>query len=159
MSVDVFETVLGVPAHPLLIHAAVVFVPLLIIGAVGYAVLPRFRARINWAVAALAVVAPLSALLAKLSGDALRARMARLRLASPQMLDKIDEHRGYGTITLYLTIALGVVALIMVLVPAARRRPIDPVLWIVLTVGLGIATGYYVFRTGDTGAHAVWNGY
>jgi hypothetical protein len=28
----------------------------------------------------------------------------------------------------------------------------------VLTVALGAATGYYVFRTGDTGAHIVWSG-
>jgi hypothetical protein len=28
----------------------------------------------------------------------------------------------------------------------------------VLTVGLSLVSAWYVFRTGDTGAHIAWNG-
>jgi len=28
----------------------------------------------------------------------------------------------------------------------------------VVTVGLALASAYYVFRAGDTGAHVVWTG-
>jgi hypothetical protein len=155
----VFETFFGLPLHPLVIHAAVVFIPLLIIGAVVYALLPRWRARTDWAVVLLAVIAPLSALLAKLSGDAFRARLARLHEGSPQLLDRIDEHRHFGTVTLYVTIALGVVTLVAALVPRVWEKATTAIPLVVVIVVLAIATGYYVFRTGDTAAHIVWQGF
>lgn len=156
----VFETFFGLPLHPLVIHAAVVFVPLLIVGALVYVLVPALRPKLDWAVVVLGVIAPLSALLAKLSGDAFRARMVNRHLATPAILSKIDEHRHFGTITLYVTIALGLVALAAVLLPALRQR--TPAVWVplaVVTIGLSIATGYYVFRTGDSAAHIVWQGY
>ncbi|HEX2356851.1 MAG TPA: hypothetical protein VHI50_10380, partial [Micromonosporaceae bacterium] len=66
-----FEEILGVPAHPLLVHAAVVFVPLLIAAALAYALVPALRGRVGWAVALLAVAAPLAAWFATLSGNRL----------------------------------------------------------------------------------------
>ena len=96
----VFESFFGLPLHPLLVHAAVIFIPLLVIGALIYALVPQLRARIDWAVVLLAVIAPLSALFSKLSGDAFRARIVNRNLASPSILDKIDEHRHFGTVTL-----------------------------------------------------------
>ena len=148
---------MGLPLHPLVVHAAVVFIPLLIAGALAYALVPRLRPRLGWVVVALAIVAPLTALVSKLSGDAFRARQARNNTATPEILAKIDEHRGLGTITLYLTIALALVALALVLL---RQRPVvvSGVL-IVAAVVLGLVTGYYVFRTGDSAARIVWNGY
>jgi hypothetical protein len=154
----VFETILGIPAHPLLIHAAVVFVPLLVVGAIGYVAAPNLRPRITWAVFLLAIVAPLCALASKLSGDAFRARLVRLKLSSPQILTKIDEHRHYGTMTAIVTAALGVLTLLLVLVPALRKGPLG---WVVgaATVVVAVVTSYYVFKTGDTGAHIVWSGF
>ncbi len=158
MSDGVFETVFGLPAHPLLIHAAVVFVPLLIFAGLVYAFVPQLRSRVAWAVAILAVVGPLSALAAKLSGDAFRARIVRKHLASPEILSKVDAHRHFGTLTVYLSVALGVVVLLLLLVPALRQRVIGAVSAVVV-LGLAVATGYYVYRTGDTCAHIVWSGY
>jgi hypothetical protein len=163
----VFETFFGLPLHPLLVHAAVVFIPLLVVGALVYALIPRWRPRIEWAVVLLAVIAPLSALFSKLSGDAFRARIARRNLASPAILDKIDVHRHYGTITLYVTLALGVVVLVATLgprlvpnlVPVLWQRPATAVPLIVVTIGLAVVSSYYVFRTGDSAAHLVWQGY
>jgi len=43
----VFEQLLGLPAHPLLLHATVVFVPLLALGTIAYAVVPRLRRRVR----------------------------------------------------------------------------------------------------------------
>ena len=45
MTTDVFATFGGLPLHPLIIHATVVFVPLLVLFAIGYAVVPRLRGR------------------------------------------------------------------------------------------------------------------
>ncbi len=157
-----FNHILGIPAHPLLIHAAVVFIPLLIVGAIVYAAWPPFHPRIFWAVAALAIVAPFSALFAKLSGQDLRNELIAKNIVG--QLAKIDRHNSYGNDTFYWTIALGVVTLALLAyyarvkksgagIPMAAR-----VTATVVTVVLGAVVGYYIFRTGDTGAHIAWAG-
>jgi uncharacterized membrane protein len=157
VSTAVFETFLGIPLHPLLVHTAVVFVPLLVVAALAYALVPRLRHRVGWLLVGLAVIAPLCALASKLSGDAFRARLAR-RHASAQLLSQIDGHRHLGTILVWLVAALGVVALLLALLPAVRQAKAVSLTLVVLTVGLSLASAYYVFRTGDTGAHIAWGG-
>jgi hypothetical protein len=178
-----FEEVLGIPAHPLLVHAAVVFVPLQILAAFAYAIVPYVRRLIAWLVVALAVVAPLAALFSKLSGDAFRARLIRNGSVGPPVLDKISQHSSYGNNTLYFSIGLSVAMLALVAVQVLRsRRPATAgaaagdgeeahkgdqqakgsiIVAAVLTVAVlvvGAFTGYYVFKTGDSGAHIVWSG-
>ena len=70
-----FDQVNGLPVHALVLHAAVVFVPLLALGAVVYALAGRWRAKIAWAVLLLAVTAPVTALVAMLSGNKLQERL------------------------------------------------------------------------------------
>jgi uncharacterized membrane protein len=156
VSWSVFETFNGLPLHPLVVHAAVVFIPLLIAAVLAYAFVPRVRSRLDWLVVGLAVVAPLTALTAKITGDAFRAREVRRHTASPAVLAKIDHHRLLGTWTLYVTIALGLVALALVLV---RRRPVAvSALLVVAALGLSVAGGILVYLTGDSAAHIVWGG-
>jgi glucan phosphoethanolaminetransferase (alkaline phosphatase superfamily) len=158
----VFETVLGIPAHPLLIHAAVVFVPLLVVGAIVYPLVPRVRDRIRWALLALAVIAPLSALAAMLSGQAFKARLHRNGRITPEFIPKIDQHQAYGTRTFYWTLGLGLATLVLIgYAWRAKDRPLPKWYWTVgsaLTIVVGAVVGYYVFKTGDTGAHIVWSG-
>jgi hypothetical protein len=157
VSTNVLETFLGVPLHPLMIHTAVVFVPLLVLAALAYALVPGLRPRVGWVLVGLAVIAPLCTLLSKLSGDAFRARLAR-HGASGSLLSLVDAHRHFGTILVYVVAALGVVALLLVLLPAARQsKPVSLTL-VVLAVGLSLVSAYYVFRTGDSGAHIAWSG-
>jgi uncharacterized membrane protein len=151
------ETFLGIPLHPLLIHTAVVFVPLLVLGALVYSLVPRLRARVGWLLIGLAVIAPLCTLASKLSGDAFRARLAR-HGASANLLGQVDAHRHFGTILTWVVAVLGIVALLLVLLPAVKRDKFVELGFIVVTVGLSLVSAYYVFRTGDSGAHIVWNG-
>ncbi len=159
-----FTTILGIPAHPLLIHFAVVLVPLLIGVAVVYALWPAARNRLDWALALLAVAAPIAAWFARISGLNFKQRLIDRKLTSPQNLVKIAQHQSYGTKTLWWTVALAVVALAMLYYDRFVRRGArfsDPV-WLVgtvVTIVLGTIVGYYVFRTGDTGAHIVWSGF
>lgn len=158
-----FTTILGIPAHPLLIHAAVVFVPLLIAAVVVYALLPAARGRLDWALAGLAIVAPFAVWFAKISGQNFRQRLIDRKLISPQILVKINQHMSYGTTTLWWTIALAVVALALLYYDKKiRKGAFNDVTWIIGTVVLLVLagfTGYYIFRTGDTGAHIVWSGF
>lgn len=159
----VFEEFMGIPAHPLLIHAAVVFVPLLILVGLGYALVPALRKYLWWAALLLAVAAPGAALLAKLSGDAFRARLVRNDMATPEGLAAIDEHRTFGTNLVYAALALGVLLIVLVLLsrsrtpdaPARSSTPVTIALTVAVLAASG-AAGYYVFQAGDTGARMVW---
>jgi len=171
-----FDEILGKPAHPLLIHAAVVFVPLLVGFALAYALVPFVRRFTWWIVIGLAVIAPFAAWFATISGNRLRTRLAAGGI-SPDVLRNIDVHRDWGDKTLWATVGLAVlsaalVALNMLRRPAtgtgdgdapggtpAARSTGSMVLTIVVTVALVVFAGfsaYYVFKTGDSGAHTVW---
>ena len=153
----IFETITGLPLHPLVIHAVVLLVPLLALAGFAYVLVPRLRGRIGWLSVLLALAAPAVTLVAKISGDAFRRRIVRKHLANPAILVKIDSHRSLGTITLYLTIALAIVVLLLVLLRTLPRA--GSVVLGVITIGLGLVTIYYVYRTGDAGARIVWTGY
>jgi len=157
----VFDEVLGLPAHPLLVHAAVVFVPLFVAAAVVYVLVPFTRRWITWAVVGLAVVTPFAAWFTTLSGNTFRNKLISQGLAQ-EVLVKIDEHRSFGDRTLWAVLALAVVTVAVVLVQqfwAAGTGPGKLVVTIVLSVVVLALSGvslYYVFKTGDSGSRIVW---
>jgi hypothetical protein len=167
----VFEEFMGVPFHPLLVHAAVVFVPLLALLAVAYALLPFVRAHVRWVLGVLAVVAPLATLISKISGDAFfRRRQARGTGPDSELYAQIQSHQHLGTIALYWTITLGVLTLIVVYLirptlaavsahatGVTRSRAVQIAITVLLVVDAAI-TLYYVVRTGDSGAKTAWTG-
>lgn len=120
---------LGLPAHPLIIHAAVVFIPLQALAAIVYAVLPRIRRAIWWAVVALAVIGPIAAWGARLSGDAFKERKVA-EGANGQFLADINEHQSFGNWTSLAATALGLATLAMIYVvlprPTGSAAPTAP---------------------------------
>jgi uncharacterized membrane protein len=159
--VSVFKEIMGLPAHALIVHAAVIFVPLLVLFAVAYAVLPRLRARIGWAAAALAVIAPVATFFAMESGEELEAVLVAKQY-SAEILDQVHEHQGYGESLFWYTLGLGVATGLLLLVTSRRRKASLPS-WLGLVLAgivvvLGVITAGYVYLTGDSGAQAVWQG-
>jgi hypothetical protein len=114
---------------------------------------------VGWAAVLLAVAAPLTALVARQSGGALRDRMVADGLSGPP-LAAIDDHMGYGNLTFLFSLVLGVVTLVMVYLTLRRtERPLPRAAELGLTVimvALAAVSSYYVFKTGDSGAQAVW---
>jgi uncharacterized membrane protein len=164
-----FEEFQGIPMHPLLVHAAVVLLPLQVAAGIAYAVLPRFRRYLGWFVAGVAVAAPLAAYIARLSGQALRDRLIRNGTSDAGVLASIQEHNDFADLAMYSSIALGVLMLGLLILEMRRTRAatdgagagglyIVMIVVMVLTIGAGGATGYYVFQTGDTGAKMTWTG-
>ncbi|MFC7528024.1 DUF2231 domain-containing protein [Actinoplanes sp. GCM10030250] len=157
-----FDQVNGLPVHILVLHAAVIFVPLLVLGSIVYAFVAPWRPKIGWAVGLLAVVAPGAALITKLSGTELYNRLISEERVSPAGRAILDQHMGYGDRTTWFAIALGVVTLILVALtwrnPRALPRIADLAFAVVVLV-LGGLAAYYVFQTGDSGATAVWGSY
>lgn len=160
-----FERFMGIPSHPLLIHAAVVFIPLLVVAALVFGLVPGLRTRIWWATALLAVAAPVAAFLSKESGEALEV-ILKAKGFGPEILDQVETHQGYGDLTFWFTLVLGLLVLGQVYLaghfprmsaPAGLPAVVSTALAVVSGV-LALITAYYVYKTGDTGAKAVWTG-
>jgi len=67
----ILDSLFGLPAHPLLVHGAVVLVPLAALGTIVIAFWPAARERIGWITTGLGVVGFVFAFLAKESGESL----------------------------------------------------------------------------------------
>lgn len=168
-----WEEISGLPLHPLAVHAPLVLVPLLIVVAVGYAVIPPIRQRLAWALVALAVLAPVAVLVARLSGDAFRSRLAARDQLPAELAVRVDQHAGSSLTLLWLVIALALVCIGMVALAAgtrprprsdsepAARRSGAVVVWglaAVAVLALSAGAGWYLVETGDSGARMVWEG-
>jgi hypothetical protein len=158
------ETVFGLPAHPLLVHAAVVFGPLLVAAVLAYALVPAMRSRLGWATVLLAVVAPGALWLARLSGEKFMAKQ-KAAGASAKFVAQMSNHQSFGNWASWSGTILGVLALLLVFAgTAAGKKPQTPssrtLLYTLIAASLvmAVATGYYVFKTGDSGARMVWGG-
>ncbi|SIN44401.1 DUF2231 domain-containing protein [Micromonospora cremea] len=158
-----FEEFQGLPLHPLFVHVPIVFVPLLVIGAAIYALVPRLRRPIGWAVLLLAISAPLSTLLAVESGEALKATLAA-KGYPPETLAQVSEHQHNGEMTRSFTFGLGVsTLLLLLLVTSGHPRVVRLPSWVRLLLSavvlvFCVLTAVYVLRTGDSGSEAVWTG-
>jgi len=157
--VHVFDRIADLPAHPLIVHATVVFTPLLAALVIAYAAVPRLRDRIGWAVALSAFAAPVSAVAAKLSGEALARRMT----GGGPYPAPVEEHSALAGVLVPLTVLLGAAALALVLLtrpgratgPSKAARAATALVSAVAVL-LALAVGYYAVLTGHSGATSVW---
>ena len=139
----------GLPLHPLLVHSAVVLVPLVAIGALVMSYLPSFSRRHGKIILILAVVAQVSVFLAKISGEAFA-----------EILDKnVEKHAELGEIAPLVTLPM--VALIYLRWRMDRSgSTFGSVLVRRLTSVALIAASFVslvvIFLVGHSGASSVW---
>jgi hypothetical protein len=165
----------GLPAHPLFLHVPVMLIPIAVIGAIACAIRPAWLTRFGLALAALAVVAMGTLFLTMGAGSALRDALhlgGGGGFGANSTAGLVSRHSHAADKLRLLTIAFTAV---VILAFAAHRisggmptgaRVIDRLLAAratvlslrVLLVVLSIACGYFVFKTGDLGAKAVWAG-
>jgi len=154
-------TVFGLPAHVLVIHAAVVFTPLAVLCAWAYVGSSRWRSLTRWPTAILALTAGVSVWAARITGNS-------LLHSRPQLGPLVATHRHRGNQLSLIVIAFVVVTLAAVFMlggpsmlasgkgaRAEASRPVSLVL-AVLVVALGLAVMIWVILTGDAGARAIW---
>ena len=138
----------GLPLHPLVVHAAVVFGPLAALAALGYLV-PRWRARLRWPMVVLALVATGAIVVAYLSGGDVLESKPEL-----ESLPAVETHEERAELLLWVTLAFGLVGLVAGWL-STRTGALRLVLDVLLAVG-AVAVLVLVIRTGDSGARAVW---
>jgi len=148
-----FSEIDGLPLHPLVVHAAVVLVPLAALMGFLFAV-PRTRAWARLPLLLVALAAAGSTFLAKLSGENLE---EVLELGGkPATL--IEEHESRANVLLILVLVFAVAAVLAFVVTrtTTANSPVVLVLAVALVVG-AVAVGVQVYRVGDIGLRAVWN--
>ncbi|MDO7867368.1 DUF2231 domain-containing protein [Nocardioides jiangxiensis] len=150
-------TISGIPLHPLVVHAAVVFAPTAALAALAYAVVPAGRAWLRHAAALIAVVAAGAVQLAAMTGDSLAASLGG---ANP-LVQTHEAWAGRLQAAAWVLAAIAVVAWWALPVRAVRGAHGGVLLGRLVTVLLplaAVAVLYLVVMTGHSGAEAVWKG-
>jgi hypothetical protein len=155
----------GVPLHPLVVHAAVVFTPLAALAVISFFVVRRWRAWLRLPTLAVVVVCGLSIVAAYLTGKNFLNHNPQLA-QNPLVLR--HEHRGAQLLVVGIVFAVvAVVAVLLAAVPAPAgsttgdRKAVQPALAIgtaVLAVLLALAVLVLVIIAGDLAGRAVWGG-
>lgn len=148
------DLVNGIPAHPLLVHAAVVLVPLAALGLLVMAAWPRFSRGLGWLVLAGAAVAALASWAAKESGEALEDRFGEPRFDHADLGELMP---AFAAGLLLATAVLWWIDRSAPPEPSSRRRALR---WAVAVLAAVVALGnlFWVVRVGDSGAKSVWSG-
>lgn len=174
------EFIDGLPIHPLLVHFTVVLIMLAVVGAVLTAVWPAVRRRFGWLVFGAAAVGALLVPFTTTSGENLANRLP------PSPL--IEKHAELGDLMIWWAVGLAVaVGALMVVHTMAARQVTAPtrvavgsggaeevreentqeaakapalamIVLAVVTVGVAVGAGIHIYRVGDAGARAVWEG-
>lgn len=149
-----FDLINGIPVHPLVVHAAVVLVPLTALGLITMAIWPRFSARYGWLVVASGVVAALSSFAAKESGEALEDRLTEPGFDHAELGDLMPI---FAAVLLIAVVGLWLIDRSAPAEGPVTRRGLRIT---VAVVGVVIALGnlLWVYRVGDSGAKSVWSG-
>lgn len=161
------NSVSGLPAHILLVHAVVVIVPLAALLTVLSAVWPAANRRLGIITPIVALVALVLVPITTQAGEWLEARLS-YRESNPL----IRTHTDLGPQLLPWAIGLFLVAVLVWLVPwlAVRREDgsgkggdLVRATWLrwvlaVPAVALGVVAVFMVIRIGESGSEAVWTG-
>jgi Predicted membrane protein (DUF2231) len=159
-----FDKIGNLPLHPLVVHAAVVGIPLAALLAFLFA-FPKTRAWARWPLAIVVVGATAVTYVAKQSGLAFEAALG-IKPGNP-VGDLILKHSLLASQLLWIMIVFAVIGLLNVFLvsrpssggaegDAKQPAIVRIVLPILLVVAAAVAL-IWVVRVGDLGAHAVWN--
>lgn len=162
-----FERFGDLPLHVLVIHAAVVLLPTAALVAIVFAVRPAWRWLLRWPVLLLALGSAATAFVARQSGLAFVA-------AKPELAQLVAVHKSRGILLFYFTLgfaAIAILAFLWLTGPTAlasgrggktrEASGTNRMLDLAVSAGLVVmaaVVAWQTYRTGDSGARAVWEG-
>jgi hypothetical protein len=150
----------GLPAHVLLVHAVVVLAPIAGLGAIVYAVAPRWWRYLAWPLGVLSLVLVPVSLLTAQAGE----QLEKVRPAS----DLVHEHAQQGDVLKVVSGIFFVLVAAMLAVtyePFGRRLAFlsglrdNRVVRVTLLVAGAAAGAFFIYQsiiTGHSGAASVW---
>ncbi len=156
-----FDTVFGLPVHPLVVHAVVVLTPAAALGVLAIALRPSWRPKYGPLVIAITAVATLLTPIATESGESLSERVG-----------EPEEHAELGDTLVFFMLPLLALAIALWWLDRRDRGSAASVSWrvatqvgsstatkvvAVLAVVAAVAAGVQIARIGHSGAEATWN--
>lgn len=143
---DIF---MGLPVHPLVVHGAVVLVPLVAFAALAMSYWPSFSIKYGKPILILAVIAQLSLFVAKASGESFEERLGK----------DVERHADLGEIAPLTFLPLLILLFIRWRMDrsganvgsAGIRRTVSVLLALSAILAL-----VFIFLTGHSGAESVW---
>jgi hypothetical protein len=148
-----FDTILGLPVHALVVHAVVILIPAAALGVVAIAVVPRWRERYGVLVALIATAGLVLVPVTTRSGNELRDRLD----AGGVVKRQIDEHADLGDLVIWPTLALWVLAVALVLLTRRGAAGRSVTVVAVLAIVAAAVAGGVVAWVGHLGSTAVWS--
>lgn len=141
-------TFFGLPLHPLVVHAAVVLLPLAALGTLVIAVSARARKRYGSLVVLGAFVALGSVIGARITGEALNG-------GTTPGTEALGVHVTWGLLAPWPAGALALTSLFLVLAGRGKSRPLL-ITAVALAVVSALASLAIIVVVGHAGATAVW---
>jgi uncharacterized membrane protein len=150
-------TVAGLPLHPLVVHVAIVFIPLATIALLMLGWRASWRARFGLPIALAATIGAVGAFVAAQSDEQLEDSFRDLARAAGHRL-QLGNHPDYGDAAEITAIAFAVMALLLWQLPRweARLPRWAPTAVYMLAAGSALAALTAVTLAGDSGARLVW---
>ena len=145
----VFDLFLGLPLHPLVVHAVAIMIPLAVVMLIAALVLSRARSVLRVLAVLFSLVGAVSAWAAEQSGEALENRVGYP-----------GEHAELGEIVTPLAMALFVVTAVWALASrsAKPRAVLVGRLFAIAALSVGVAAVVLTVLAGHSGAAATWEG-
>lgn len=143
------DLIFGLPVHPLVVHGAVILVPLVAFAALAMSYWPSFSRRYGGPVLILAGVAQVSLFLAKGSGEPFEERLNK----------DIERHADLGEIAPFTFIPLLILLFIRWRMDKSGATVGSPKIRRLVSVLLALAAIValvYIYLTGHSGAESVW---
>ncbi len=147
-----FDLINGLPVHPLIVHAAVVFVPLTALGLVVMVFWPRFSRRYGWLVVASSVAGALFSFMAKESGESLEGRIGEPGFDHAELGDLMPVFAG-----LLMVAVIGLWLVDRRRSDQQGRGGLLRILVATAAVLVAVANVVWIYRVGDSGAKSVWS--
>jgi len=172
---DGMDELFGIPAHPLVVHAPVVLLPLAVVGVIAMMVRPSWYLHIRWPVLAITAIGTVGAVFATSSGEELEELVEDSKTGAAR--EAIEEHAEAGETARTLAIVFLVAVVAYVLIPwflerrarsasaagAADESPrraepvwLRPVLMVLVAL-TAIGSLVTIIDAGHSGADSVWN--
>lgn len=154
------NTIAGLPAHPLVVHGAVVLVPVAVAGFLAIGWRAPWSRRYGLLVLGLSVAGWGLAFLAAQSGEPLEEHVRSVAAAGSQPRPRFGEHPELGDTTALLSFVFAAcVAAVFALerwAPAIHASRLVRSGAYVVTAAVGIVALVWMVRAGHTGAQLVW---
>lgn len=147
-----FDTITGLPVHPLVVHFAVVLLPLAALGLILIVLVPRWRRPFGWLTMIGLAVGTGAAFVAKESGEALAERVG-----------EPERHASLGDVLPLVAAALFVVALVWFLLDRRRAAAgagssIGVTILGIASIVIALGAIGLTVAVGHSGAEATWAG-